>query len=87
MPRSSRRRNTEAVLIRHATPDDVPSIRALEQQAESAAHWSEREYDALFAQDAPARIALVALDEVGSGVLRIHGFVIAARWVVGSLKT
>jgi len=63
------------VLIRPATPDDVPSIRVLEQQTESAAHWAEREYDALFAPDAPTRIALVALNE--SDITRLHGFAIA----------
>ena len=52
-------------------------MRALEQQTESAAHWSEREYDALFAPDSPARIALLAADDVRSDVVRIHGFVIA----------
>jgi [ribosomal protein S18]-alanine N-acetyltransferase len=65
------------VLIRPANDDDVPSIRALELQAENAAHWAEREYEALFAPDAPARIALVAYDEAGSGVVPIHGFLIA----------
>jgi ribosomal-protein-alanine N-acetyltransferase len=65
------------VLIRAATPGDIPSIRWLEQQAENAAHWTDREYEALFAPDAPARIALVAYDEVGSGVVPIHGFLIA----------
>src|SRR5208283_1322504 len=63
------------VLIRPATPDDVPSIRALERQAESAAHWAEREYDALFAPDAPTRIALIAMDEADIG--QVRGFVIA----------
>jgi [ribosomal protein S18]-alanine N-acetyltransferase len=72
-----RRRNSRAVLIRPANDDDVPSIRALELQAENAAHWAEREYEALFAPDAPARIALVAYDEAGSGVVPIHGFLIA----------
>ena len=62
------------VLIRAATADDVPSIRTLEHQAESAAHWDEREYDALFAPEAPARIALIAADE--SDVRQVHGFVI-----------
>jgi ribosomal-protein-alanine N-acetyltransferase len=61
------------VLIRPATPDDVPSIRALEQQADTAAHWAEREYDALFASDAPKRIALVAVPDTG----QVRGFVIA----------
>ena len=62
------------MLIRPAIPDDIPSIRALEQQAGTAAHWAGREYDALFAAEAPARIALVAVDELAA---RIHGFVIA----------
>ncbi len=68
-----------SVLIRPATPDDVPSIRALEQQAASAAHWAEREYDALFAPDAPVRIVLVAVNE--SDVAQLDGFVIA-RWTL-----
>jgi [ribosomal protein S18]-alanine N-acetyltransferase len=75
MPNSSRHRSTEAVPIRAATPDDVPAIRALERQADTAAHWAEREYDALFAADAPARIALVAVDELA--VTQVCGFVIA----------
>ncbi len=62
------------MLIRRAVPDDVPSIRALEQQSETAAHWAEREYDALFAHDAPRRIALVAVEEEAGHVL---GFLIA----------
>ena len=47
-------------------------MRALEQQADSAAHWAEREYDALFAPEAPRRIALIADDEN-----RVTGFLIA----------
>ncbi len=65
------------MLIRPATPDDVPSIRALEQQTETAAHWAEREYDALFAAGAPPRIALVAIAEAESS--QVVGFVIARR--------
>jgi [ribosomal protein S18]-alanine N-acetyltransferase len=63
------------VRIRAATPDDVPAIRALERRADTAAHWAEREYDALFAADAPVRIALVAVDE--SNTAQVTGFVIA----------
>ena len=63
------------MLIRKATPDDLPFIRALEQQSETAAHWAEREYDALFASETPPRIALVAVDE--SAPRDVHGFVIA----------
>src|SRR5271166_4235814 len=63
------------VLARSAIPDDIPTIRALEQQAESAAHWAEREYDALFAPGAPTRIALIAMEEADIG--QVRGFVIA----------
>jgi len=63
------------VLIRPAIPDDIPSMRALEQQAETAAHWEAREYEALFAADAPARIALAAVEDVDA--TKLHGFVIA----------
>jgi [ribosomal protein S18]-alanine N-acetyltransferase len=63
------------VLIRAATPDDVPAIRALEQQTDTAAHWAEREYGGLFAADAPARVALVAVSE--SANAQVCGFVIA----------
>ena len=54
-------------------------MRTLEEQSEGAAHWAEREYDALFAPDAPSRIALVATNESGS--TQLYGFVIARRAV------
>ncbi len=62
------------VLIRSATPEDVPAIRELERQADRAAHWAEREYAALFAPEAPRRVALVAVDD--SDIAQIQGFVI-----------
>ena len=72
------------MIIRTATPADVPYMRALEQQVETAAHWAEREYDALFAAEAPPRIALVATSDAdASGVI---GFAIArcaaAEWEI-----
>ena len=72
------------MLIRPATPDDVPYIRALERQSDTAAHWAEREYDALFAAEAPARVTLVATSEAEAR--RVIGFVIArcatAEWEI-----
>jgi ribosomal-protein-alanine N-acetyltransferase len=62
------------VLIRKATPEDIAIIRTLEQETETAAHWGEREYDALFAAEAPQRIALVAAEETDAEIV---GFVIA----------
>jgi len=58
--------------IRSATPADIPHMLSLAQQAETAAHWAEREYHALFAAEAPKRIVLVA-DEYGT----LAGFLIA----------
>ncbi len=60
------------MLIRAAVPDDIPQIMSLAQQSETAAHWSAREYDALFASEAPERVALVC-EEAGG----IAGFVVA----------
>ena len=62
------------MLIRPATPADFPLMRTLELQSDGAAHWSEREYDALVAAQALKRIALVAVEEGAPG---IGGFVIA----------
>lgn len=75
MRRSSLHRSVDLVLIRRATADDVPLIRALEQQTETAAHWSSSDYDALFSPEAPRRVVLIAADEAGTSPL--HGFVIA----------
>jgi [ribosomal protein S18]-alanine N-acetyltransferase len=61
------------VNIRPATAADTPAIRKLEQQSNTAAHWAEREYDALFAPETPTRVSLVAEHEDG-GIL---GFLIA----------
>ena len=73
-PKSSRRLSVNIVLIRPATPSDIPLIRELEQQSETAAHWAERDYDALFAPEAPKRVALVAAEEGGR---EIYGFAVA----------
>ena len=76
MRKSSPPPSIDLVLIRQAILDDLPAIRKLEQQSETAAHWAEREYDALFAPEASRRIALVAADEAGTQ--QICGFVIAS---------
>jgi [ribosomal protein S18]-alanine N-acetyltransferase len=60
------------MLIRSAVPDDIPQMMALAGESESAAHWNAREYDALFAPEAPERVALVC-EEAGG----IAGFVVA----------
>src|SRR5450755_499605 len=75
MRKSFRRPSLDLVLIRQATPDDLAAIQKLEQRSATAAHWAAREYDALFAPDAPPRLALVAIDEADAQ--HIFGFVIA----------
>jgi ribosomal-protein-alanine N-acetyltransferase len=61
------------MLIRAAVPSDIPQMKELAEQSETAAHWSAREYEALFAPDAPKRIAIVA----ASPTRDVAGFVIA----------
>lgn len=63
------------MIIRQATPDDLPQLQALERATENAAHWSDREYDALFAPEAPPRVALVAAYQ--ANLQTVVGFVIA----------
>ncbi len=74
MRRSLRRPSDNAMLIRSATPEDITKIMNLAEQAETAAHWGEREYKALFDPDTPRRVALVACKEQTS---EVSGFVIA----------
>jgi len=50
-------------------------MRELEQNSETAAHWSAAQYDVLFAADAQARVALIAADEFPGAP--IMGFLIA----------
>jgi [ribosomal protein S18]-alanine N-acetyltransferase len=70
------------MLIRAAVPEDIPQIMALAQRSDTAAHWSAREYDALFAPDTPRRIALVAAHSQD----KIAGFLVArcapAEWEI-----
>ncbi len=58
------------MLIRIATADDIPAIRALASQSPEAAQWSEQHYDALATGD--VRLAIVA-DVQGNVV----GFLVA----------
>ncbi len=63
--------------VRPAELDDIPRLMAIERQSPSAAHWSEREYHALFPDPAdeagaPRRICLVV-----ETVSAVAGFVVA----------
>jgi [ribosomal protein S18]-alanine N-acetyltransferase len=47
------------MMIRLATPEDIPAIVHLEKQTPEVAHWSEQAYEAAFAPDTPERLLLV----------------------------
>lgn len=59
--------------VRPATPDDISEIMRLEQATPSAAHWTKDAYEAIWRDEAPARIALVA----ESVDRKLSGFVVA----------
>ncbi len=67
--------SADLVLIRKAIPSDLPFIREIEQQAGTAAHWAEGEYEALFSPEAPLRTTLVAAGEADTQ--QLYGFLIA----------
>ncbi|HZP18340.1 MAG TPA: ribosomal protein S18-alanine N-acetyltransferase [Terriglobales bacterium] len=60
------------VVVRAATPKDIPAIMALERESASAAHWPHSVYKKAFAGKACPRITLVA----GGPRRTVHGFVI-----------
>lgn len=59
--------------VRPAQIKDISDLLRLEQSASSAAHWPQPAYDAIFHQDAPPRIALVAEDSEH----KLSGFLVA----------
>jgi [ribosomal protein S18]-alanine N-acetyltransferase len=60
------------MLIRPASPADVSNMIHLGQHSATAAHWSREQYDRVFANPTPRRIALV-IEETGG----MQGFLIA----------
>jgi ribosomal-protein-alanine N-acetyltransferase len=47
------------MLTRHARIDDVPRLMQIERNAAMAAHWTERDYNAIFTEATPRRMAWV----------------------------
>jgi len=60
------------MLIRPATVADIPVLMALERHASTASHWSLQQYEALFSETDPKRIALVIEEEH-----TVKGFLVA----------
>jgi [ribosomal protein S18]-alanine N-acetyltransferase len=58
--------------IRPATAADIPAMMQLVNHSATAAHWSRGQYDRVFGEDAPRRLALVIEEEA-----TLHGFLVA----------
>lgn len=57
--------------IRLAIAADIPALMALEKHAVTAAHWTRQQYDAIFSQPSPRRLALLIEEEPN-----IQGFLV-----------
>ncbi|HEV2401340.1 MAG TPA: ribosomal protein S18-alanine N-acetyltransferase [Candidatus Sulfotelmatobacter sp.] len=67
--------SAQPITIRPATRNDIPQMMSLESQSQSAAHWSEKQYEGLFRPNAP--VALLALVAEGKGQADLLGFLVA----------
>lgn len=60
------------IIIRDATPADIPAMIGLTDHSATAAQWSREQYDSVFTQDSPRRLAIIVQDSRG-----MQGFLIA----------
>jgi len=60
------------MLVRPATPADIPAMIRLERHSVTASHWSPEQYDHIFASKSPLRVVLV-IEEATV----VQGFLIA----------
>lgn len=63
--------------IRPATPTDIPAMLRLVNHSATAARWSREQFEHVFGEDPPRRVALVIEEAVG-----VQGFLVA-REVAG----
>jgi ribosomal-protein-alanine acetyltransferase len=70
--------------IRPASPADIPAMMRLVNHSATAAHWSREQYDRVFGDDPPWRVALVIEEAVG-----MQGFLVArqvaAEWEIENI--
>ncbi len=70
--------------VRAATPEDIPDMLRIEQESETAAHWSADAYSRLFAAGAPPGKVLVAEEDQ-----KLAGFIVArgldGEWEIENL--
>jgi ribosomal-protein-alanine N-acetyltransferase len=65
--------------IRLATSADIPAIIDLANRTASAAHWSVEQYQQIFTNEIPRRIALVSEEQSAAHAFLI-GRVLAGEW-------
>jgi ribosomal-protein-alanine N-acetyltransferase len=72
------------MLIRPAIPADIPAMMRLVNHSATAAHWSRAQYDRVFGDCSPRRLALVIEEEsVLQGFLVAHE--IAQEWEIENI--
>ena len=66
------------MLIRPATPADIPVVMALERAAPEAAHWSHAQYQEATGNSGPHRVALLIVEEsIAEKEAPVRGFLVA----------
>jgi len=60
------------IIIRNAIPADTAAMMQLTDRSATAAQWSREQYDSVFAQDSPRRLAIIVQDSE-----LLQGFLIA----------
>ena len=72
------------IRVRPATPADIPAMMRLVNHSATAAHWSHAQYDRVFGEGTPRRLALVIEEEsVLQGFLVAHE--IAQQWEIENI--
>jgi len=72
------------MLIRPATPADIPAMMRLVNHSATAAHWSRAQYDRLLSEGTPRRVALVIEEEaILQGFLVAHE--VAGEWEIENI--
>ena len=59
------------MLVRRATRADIPDLMVLETRAATAAHWTTKQYEAVFSSEVSSRVVLILEDKSG-----VQGFIV-----------
>jgi [ribosomal protein S18]-alanine N-acetyltransferase len=72
------------MLIRPATPADIPAMMRLVSHSATAAHWSREQYDRVFGAGTPRRVALV-IEETESLQGFLVAYEVATEWEIENI--